>query len=82
MTSLNVGHMNTPNIIPRGYAEESEPKDAPMGSEKCSPNAGWIGDAIVNPSRFRKEASRTAGTDRSPKCLVMNDCLLESWHAS
>jgi len=32
---------------------------------KCEPNAGWMGDAIVNPSRFRKEAKSIAGIDKS-----------------
>jgi hypothetical protein len=76
--------MNTPNIIPSGYAEESEPKDAPIGNEKCSPSAGWIGEAIVNPKRFRNDANSTAGTDRSPIRLD-NDCLTldaEFSHAS
>lgn len=43
-----------------------------MGKQKCSPNAGWIGEVIVNPNRFRKDASRTAGTERSPRYFVMN----------
>lgn len=75
MTSLNVGHMKTPSIIPSGYADESDPKDAPIGREKCSPNAGWMGDAMVKPSRFRNDASRMAGTERSPICLAMKDVL-------
>ena len=32
---------------------------------KCNPKAGWMGDAIVNPSRFRKEAKSIAGIDKS-----------------
>ena len=48
-----------------------------MGRWKCSPNAGWMGDAIVNPSRFRKEASSTAGTDKS-KFFVIDDMDFES----
>ena len=38
--SLNVGQTKTPSSIPRGYADESDPKDAPMGNEKCFPSAG------------------------------------------
>ena len=64
--------MNTPNIIPSGYADEREPNDAPSGSEKCSPKAGWMGDAIVKPKRFRKDARRTAGIERS---LVLDRAL-------
>lgn len=64
-TSLSVGHRNTPRSIPRGYAEESEPKEAPRGREKCLPSAGWMGEAIVKPRRLRKAARRTAGTERS-----------------
>jgi hypothetical protein len=33
-TSLRDGQSRIPNIIPRGYAEEREPKDAPIGREK------------------------------------------------
>jgi hypothetical protein len=48
-TSLNVGHSNIPSIIPRGYADEREPNDAPIGREKCFPRAGCMGDVIVIP---------------------------------
>lgn len=63
--SDNVGHRKTPANIPSGYALDNEPNDAPNGKLKCDPNAGWIGDAIVKPSRFRKEANSIAGIDKS-----------------
>ena len=63
--SDNVGHKKTPANIPSGYALDNEPNDAPRGKLKCDPNAGWIGDAIVNPNRFRKEANSIADIDKS-----------------
>ena len=32
---------------------------------KCDPNAGWMGDAIVKPSRLRNEANSIAAIDKS-----------------
>ncbi len=46
-----------------------------MGKEKCFPSAGCMGEAIVKPSRLRKEASRTAGTERSFLNIFENDVL-------
>jgi len=63
--SDNVGQRKTPANIPNGYALDNEPNDAPNGKLKCDPNAGWMGDAIVNPSRFRKDANSIAGIDKS-----------------
>ena len=63
--SDKVGQRKTPANIPSGYALDNEPNDAPNGKLKCDPNAGWIGDAIVNPNRFRKEAKSIAGIDKS-----------------
>ena len=74
--SDNVGQRNTPANIPNGYALDNEPNDAPNGKLKCDPNAGWMGDAIVNPSRFRKEANSIAGIDKS--LLDSLDCMFDS----
>ena len=74
--SDKVGQRKTPANIPSGYALDNEPNDAPNGKLKCDPNAGWIGDAIVNPSRFRNEAKSIAGIDKS--LLVSLDCMFDS----
>ena len=47
MRSESCGHKNKPNIIPRGYADVSDPKDAPMVRPKCSPRAGVMGPATT-----------------------------------
>ena len=75
--SLSVGHRKTPKNIPSGYADDRDPKDAPRGKLKCCPNAGWMGDAIVKPSRFRKEAINIAGMDRS-LFLIVDSSFLDS----
>lgn len=64
-TSLSVGQRKTPNIIPSGYADDSDPNEAPSGRPKCLPSDGCMGEVMVNPRRFRNEAKRTAGTERS-----------------
>ena len=73
ITSLNVGHRITPSIMPRGYAEDNDPKDAPSGSSKCFPRAGCIGEAIVKPRRLRNEARSTAGTERSLPLIMFDN---------
>ncbi len=41
----------------------SEPKDAPVGREKCVPIVGVRGDVIVKPRRLRVVAVRIANID-------------------
>lgn len=63
--SLTAGQSTIPHSIPSGYAEESDPRLAPTGRSKCFPSTGWMGEVMVKPRRLRKDASSTAGTDRS-----------------
>ena len=56
--------MNNPNSIPSGYAEVSDPKDAPVGREKCWPMVGVRGDVMVNPRRLSVVAVRIARMER------------------
>jgi hypothetical protein len=58
MTSLILGHVKSPMSIPAGYAEVSDPNDAPVGRPKCFPSVGFRGDVSVNPRRLRLVAAR------------------------
>mmetsp|Transcript_11720 Transcript_11720/g.11779 ORF Transcript_11720/g.11779 Transcript_11720/m.11779 type:complete len:226 (-) Transcript_11720:333-1010(-) len=62
--SLNRGHRKTPNSIPSGYADVSEPNLAEaVCNPKCWPSIGVIGPAIVNPNRLRKEDVKIVRTE-------------------
>ena len=63
MKSDNRGHVNNPNNMPNGYADVKDPKDAPVGSEKCFPSVGVRGDVMVNPSRLSVVAVRIDNMD-------------------
>jgi len=48
---------------PNGYADESEPNEAPMLSPKCARSATLIGNVIVKPRRLRNVERSTVAIE-------------------
>ena len=67
--SESVGQRKRPKSIPIGYADVSQPSDAPTSRPKCAPERPRRDRAghHVKPRRLRKAARRTANTERSSR---------------
>ena len=49
--------------VPSGYADDSEPNEAPICNSKCSRSATLTGKVSVKPRRLRKVERRTEATE-------------------